>query len=173
MFKTKRFAVLFIVCSFFCFNLECTAESASAKTAETLHIDIPVKLAQANVVFNIDHWALMGNKSIALGHLSLLANDFKASKTKGKIIAIFHTNAGYVTAGDKAYNAFLHVNSGNPYKQLFADLMKQGVQVELCGATAKANHWVNTDLLPGVKVNTDAMIRLTQLVKKGYVPIKE
>jgi intracellular sulfur oxidation DsrE/DsrF family protein len=51
--------------------------------------------------------------------------------------------------------------------------MKNGVQIELCGATAKAYHWVNADLLPGVKVNTDAMVRLTQLGKEGFVPIKE
>ena len=51
--------------------------------------------------------------------------------------------------------------------------MKQGVQIELCGATAKAHHWVNADLLPGVMVNTDAMVRVTQLVQEGYVQIKE
>jgi intracellular sulfur oxidation DsrE/DsrF family protein len=51
--------------------------------------------------------------------------------------------------------------------------MKKGVQVELCGATAKANNWSSEDLLPGVKVNTDAMVRLTQLGQEGYVQIKE
>jgi hypothetical protein len=38
--------------------------------------------------------------------------------------------------------------------------MEQGVQIELCGATAAANHWGNADLLPGVKVNTNAMVRV-------------
>jgi hypothetical protein len=41
--------------------------------------------------------------------------------------------------------------------------MEQGVQIELCGATALVNHWINKDLLPGVKVNTNAMVRVTQL----------
>ena len=36
--------------------------------------------------------------------------------------------------------------------------MEQGVQIELCSATAAANHWGNADLLPGVKVNTNAMV---------------
>jgi hypothetical protein len=40
--------------------------------------------------------------------------------------------------------------------------MKRGVQVELCGATAKVHSWGNTDLLPGIKINTDAMARTTQ-----------
>ena len=52
-----------------------------------------------------------------------------------------------------------------------AGLMEQGVQIELCGATAKANHWGNADLLPGVKVNTDAMARVTELEQKGFTLI--
>ena len=44
-----------------------------------------------------------------------------------------------------------------------------GVRIELCGATAKAHHWGNADLLPNIKVNTDAMARTTQLVQEGFV----
>jgi intracellular sulfur oxidation DsrE/DsrF family protein len=124
-------------------------------------------------VFNIDHLVLNGDMPFAIGHLYLLAQDFKNANTKGQIIAIFHTDAGHVTLNDKAYNAARHVTTGNPYKELLSGLMKEGVQIELCGATAKAQHWVNADLLPGVKVNTDAMIRLTQLREEGYVQIKE
>jgi intracellular sulfur oxidation DsrE/DsrF family protein len=51
--------------------------------------------------------------------------------------------------------------------------MKRGVQIELCGATAKAHKWGNSDLLPGIKVNTDAMARTTQLVQEGFVKITE
>jgi len=51
--------------------------------------------------------------------------------------------------------------------------MKRGVHIELCGATAKAHGWGNADLLPGVKVNTDAMARTTQLVQEGFVKITE
>ena len=57
--------------------------------------------------------------------------------------------------------------------QLIADLQKRGVQVELCGATARAHNWGNADLLPGIKVNTDAMARTTQLVQCGFVKITE
>ena len=51
--------------------------------------------------------------------------------------------------------------------------MKRGVQIELCGATAKAHGWGNTDLLPGVRINTDAMARTIQLVQQGFVKITE
>jgi len=52
-------------------------------------------------------------------------------------------------------------------------LIKSGVKVELCGATAKAHGWGNADLLPGIKINTDAMARTTQLVQQGLVKISE
>jgi len=72
---------------------------------------------------------------------------------------VFHTNASHVTLHDKSYNADRNIATGNPYKELVNNLMKRGVQVELCGATAKVHGWGNADLLPGVKVNTDAMAR--------------
>ena len=85
----------------------------------------------------------------------------------------FHTNAGHVTLNDKVYNADRNVATGNPYKELLSDLMKRGVKVELCGATAKAHHWGNDDVLPEIKINTDAMARVTQLVQEGLVQIAE
>ena len=53
------------------------------------------------------------------------------------------------------------------------DLMARGVQVELCGAAAKVHGWANADLIPGIKINTDAMARIAQLVKEGFVKISE
>ena len=92
---------------------------------------------------------------------------------KSEVVAVFHTNAGHVTLHDIAYNADRNIATGNPYKDLIGDLQKRGVQIELCGATAKAHHWGNADLLPGIKVNTDAMARTTQLVQQGFVKITE
>jgi intracellular sulfur oxidation DsrE/DsrF family protein len=173
MFKYTWLIALFFTYTLIHAGTVYAAKNADTTNGQTLHIDIPVKLQEAHVVFNIDHVALAGTTPIAIHLLGLLANDFKAWDTQGEIIGVFHTNAGYVMLGDKAYNAFRHVTTGNPYKQSIVDLMKQGVQIELCGATAKANHWVNADLIPGVKVNTDAMSRLTQLGEQGYVEIKE
>jgi intracellular sulfur oxidation DsrE/DsrF family protein len=173
MFKSGWSLVLFVAALFVGVAAVYPENKADERPERALHIDIPAKLDKANVVFNIDRLALNGDMPIAIGHLGLLANDFRELKTKGHIIAIFHTKAGHVTLNDKAYNSARHVATGNPYKELLAGLMKNGVQIELCGATAKAHHWVNADLLPGVKVNTDAMVRLTQLGKVGFVPIKE
>ena len=78
-----------------------------------------------------------------------------------------------MTLNDSAHNAERNVATCNPYKKLVADLMKRGAQIELCGATAKVHKWGNADLLPGVRVNTDAMARTTQLVQEGFVKITE
>jgi intracellular sulfur oxidation DsrE/DsrF family protein len=89
------------------------------------------------------------------------------------VVAVFHTNAGLVTLNDEAYNADRMISTGNPYKQLVTDLVKRGIKVELCGATAAIHKWGNADLLPEVQVNTDAMARMCQLAQQGFVEITE
>lgn len=148
-------------------------DSTTSRPEATLKIDIPIKFDKADVVFNVDHVAKVGDWPIALAHIDILAKDFKALDAKGKIIAIFHTKAAYLALDDKTYNVFQHVKTGNPYKQYLMSLMNQGVQIELCGVSAKANHWVNADIIPGIKTNTDAMGRLTQLGLEGYIQITE
>ena len=139
----------------------------------SLHIDIPVKLAEVKVAFSVGALAFEGDLPASMFHLQLIENDIADWNAKGQVIAIFHTNAGHVTLHDSAYNTDRNVATGNPYKKLVADLMARGAQIELCGATAKAHKWGNADLLPGVRVNTDAMARTTQLVQEGFVKITE
>ena len=150
-----------------------SADRASAQAEPPLHIDIPVNLAKANVVFDVGHKVLWGDAPFVLGDLHLLANDYRSGQTQGHIVAIFHGDAAYLVLNDEAYNTAQHVQTGNPYAEHLTGLMKQGVQIELCGATAQANHWVNANLLHGVKVNTDAMVRVTELEQQGYTLIYE
>jgi intracellular sulfur oxidation DsrE/DsrF family protein len=138
-----------------------------------LHIDIPVKLTEMKAVFSVGALAFEGDLPASIFHLQLIMNDIADWNAKAQVVAVFHTNAGHVTLKDSSYNADRNVATGNPYKELVADLMKRGVHIELCGATAKAHKWGNADLLPAVKVNTDAMARTTQLVQEGFVKITE
>ena len=138
-----------------------------------LRIDIPVKLDRANVVFYIGNIAFSEEAEIALAHLEQISADFHKQHTRGNIIAIFHSKAGFLLLNDAAYNATRRETTGNPFKQTISGLMSEGVQFEESGGTCRAFHWVNTDLLPGVKVNTDAPSRLTQLVEEGYVELPE
>ena len=138
-----------------------------------LLIDIPVKLANVKTVYSIGALAFEGDLPASIFHLQLIENDIAVWNAKSEVIAVFHTNAGHVTLNDRAYNAERNIATGNPYKELVTDLVKRGVHIELCGATAKVHNWGNADLLPNVKVNTDAMARTTQLVQEGYVKITE
>jgi intracellular sulfur oxidation DsrE/DsrF family protein len=147
--------------------------AAGAQVNQTLHIDVPVKLDKAKVVFDIGHLVLWGDAPFFIGDIHLLTSDISQWNIPGQVIAVFHGDAAYLVLNDNAYNINRHVQTGNPYAKAIADLMKQGVQIELCGATAAANHWVNADLLPGVKVNTNAIVRVTQLQQNGYTLIYE
>jgi intracellular sulfur oxidation DsrE/DsrF family protein len=138
-----------------------------------LHIDIPVKLSELKIAFSVAALAFEGDLPASIFHLQLITKDVADWKAKNQIIAVFHTSAGHVTLSDSSYNADRMVATGNPYKELVADLMQRGVQIELCGATAAVHHWGNADLLPGIKVNTDAMARMSQLAQEGFVEITE
>ena len=144
-----------------------------ATSEKPLRIDIPVRLTELRVAFSIADLAFEGDLPASIFHLQLITNDIADWKAKAQVIAVFHTNAGHVTLHDEAYIAERKVATGNPYKQLLANLIKRGVEVELCGATATVHKWGNGDLLPGIKVNTDAMARMSQLVQQGFVQITE
>ena len=142
-------------------------------TEKPLHIDIPVTLKGVKTVYSIGALTFEGDLPASIFHLQLITNDIARSNAESEVIAVFHTNAGHLTLHDTAYNADRNIATGNPYKDFVADLMKRGVRIELCGATAKAHNWGNADLLPSIKVNTDAMARTTQLVQQGFVKITE
>ncbi|HEY5782557.1 MAG TPA: DsrE family protein [Lysobacter sp.] len=141
--------------------------------SQELRIDIPVKLSEIKNVFSISSLSFEGDLPAALFHLGLLMDDVTTWKAKSQVVAIFHTNAGHVTLHDQSYNGDRNIETGNPYKHLVAKLMARGVQVELCGATAQAHGWTNADTLDGIKINTDAMARTTELVQQGFVKVSE
>ena len=140
---------------------------------EPLHIDVPVELADVKVVFSVASLTFEGDMPAVMFHAGIVVADAAAWNVQPEVIVVFHTNAGHVTLDNATYNANRHVTTGNPYRQVITDLMAKGSQFELCGATARAMGWSNADLIAGVKVNRNAMARLTQLVQQGYVKISE
>ena len=150
---------------------QATDSSRSAKS-DQIRVDIPVVLEKADVVFNMDHLAFVGDMPVGMNYMRLLSARFREMKTKGQIIAIFHGDAAYMTLNDKAYNAYRKVNTGNPYKGLIGGLLASQVQIEECAVSMKNHQWGNEDLLPGIMVNSGAVSRLIQLVQKGFVQIE-
>jgi intracellular sulfur oxidation DsrE/DsrF family protein len=160
-------SVVFALCMSVSMNV-CAQENTQMADAPGLHIDIPTRLDKANVVVDLGHLVFGGDLPFALGDIHLLSNDLREWNAKGQVIVIFHGDAAYLVLNDETYNATRRVATGNPYKGLLNGLMKQGVQLELCGATAAGNHWGNANLLPEVKVNVNAMVRLVQLEQEGF-----
>lgn len=144
-----------------------------ATTVKPLRIDIPVRLNELRIAFSIADLAFEGDLPACIFHLQLITNNIAEWNAKSRVIAVFHTNAGHVTLNDDAYNTDRKVAIRNPYRQLLVELMKNGVEVELCGATAAVHNWGNDDLLAGIKVNTNAMARMSELAQQGFVQITE
>ncbi|MDP7737289.1 DsrE family protein [Mycobacterium paragordonae] len=138
-----------------------------------LRIDVPVELSEVKVVFSVASLTFEGDMPAVLFHAGIVVTDAAAWKVQPDVVVVFHTNAGHVTLDDQTYNTNRHVATGNPYKAVIEGLIARGAQIELCGATARAMGWGNADLIPGIKVNRNAMARLTQLVQQGFVKITE
>jgi intracellular sulfur oxidation DsrE/DsrF family protein len=137
-----------------------------------LRIDIPVRLERGDLVFNMNHFVMRGDMPVGIRYMDLLSRDFKEKGTKGRIIGVFYNDAGHFTLDDRAYNAARKVKTGNPYKTLILELIEQGVQIEECAVTMRANGWTNDDLIPGVKVNSGAIQRILELEQQGFVQIQ-
>jgi intracellular sulfur oxidation DsrE/DsrF family protein len=118
-------------------------------TTKPLRIDIPVQINELRIAFSIADLAFEGDLPACIFHMQLITQNIADWNAKARVIAVFHTNAGHVTLHDEAYNIERKVAIGNPYRQLLTDLMKKGVEVELCGATAAVHNWGNDDCLPG------------------------
>src|SRR5260370_3971527 len=142
-----------------------------SSSEKPLAIDIPVQLPELKVAFSVAALAFEGDLPASIFHLELIAKDADDWNANAQIIAVFHTNAGHVTLNDIAYNAERTVATGNPYKKLLLDLMKLGVQIELCGATARVHKWGNVDLLPRPKLNTVPIPKMSQPLPQSFAQI--
>lgn len=149
------------------------AEPAAAPAAgPQIHIDVPVTIKQAKIVFNMDHAAFNGDMPVGIKHMSLVLKRFQQPGNELNMVGVFHGDGGYMLLNDESYNKVRKTSTGNPYKGMVDELIKGGVQIEECAITMKGNNWGNDNLLPGVKVNTGAIGRIVQLVQEGHVMIQ-
>lgn len=148
------------------------ASPALASANEPIRIDVPVALTQANVVFNMDHAAFNGEKSVGLVQMQRMLDHFKKNGTKGNITAVFHGEIAYIGLTDAAYDKVRNTTGGNPYKGVIEKLAGEGVEFDFCANTMAAKGWTNRDLLPQFKVTTGAIFRITQLLEQHYTELQ-
>ena len=65
--------------------------------AEGLKVDIPVVPKNVKTVFNMDHRSFNGDEPVGIKYMLLLAKRMKEANATGKIVAIFHGDAAYIT----------------------------------------------------------------------------
>ena len=109
MSKWRSLAVLLVTGFFISFGATYSGDRADAQGDQVLHIDVPVKLEKANVVFDIGHLVLNGDMPFFLGDMDLLASDLSRWNVEGEIIAVFHGDAAYLLLNDDSYNSNRHV----------------------------------------------------------------
>jgi hypothetical protein len=102
-----------------------TLDIQNAHAESVIHIDTPVNLKKANVVFNMSQVDFFGDVPTGIKYMQLLATRFKETGTQERIIGIFHGHAAYFVLNDKAYPLD---ETGNPYKKLIMTLIEQGIQ---------------------------------------------
>jgi intracellular sulfur oxidation DsrE/DsrF family protein len=146
--------------------------NAAEAPSDGVTIDVPVKLATAKVVFNLDHRAFAGDEPVGLEFLRLILDGLAADGTKAEIVAVFHGAAGYMLLDDAKYDDVRNWSGGNPYKSQILAAIRDGVSIEECGQTMREMGWTNADLIPGAKVNTGANFRIIELVQDGFVQIQ-
>jgi uncharacterized protein len=146
---------------------------AEEKGPETgLQIEVPVALKESKVVFSMNHLAFLGDQPAGIVQMKSMMARYKGSQVPAHMVAVFFGEAGYMMLNDAAYNKVRKSEKGNPFKDQIKALQDEGVQFELCVNTARGNGWGNANLLPGVKVNGGAMLRIVQLVQDGYIQVQ-
>jgi intracellular sulfur oxidation DsrE/DsrF family protein len=164
--------IIGVACVIGCVLLAGSSVTRAAADDDGIRIDLPVVLRDAKVVFNLEHATFQGDEPIGLNFLRVMTDRFRSDGTQAQIVAVFHAEAGYMLLNDAAYDRVRRWTHGNPYKDQIAALRRDGVQIEECAQTMKANHWRNDDLLPEARVNSGANFRIVQLVQEGFVQLQ-
>ncbi|MEO5357908.1 MAG: DsrE family protein [Nitrospirae bacterium YQR-1] len=134
--------------------------------------DINVTLEKSYTVFDMDRAALDGDLPVGIKYMRFLAAHNKTLQGGSDIVAIFHGDACHMVLNDDSYNTLRKVSYGNPYAAMIQQLIDNGAGVEICGVTMRNHLWTKDNILTGVKVNSNGLLRLIQLAQQGYVMIR-
>jgi len=123
---------------------------------------------------NTDVWEV--GVGAGLHYPSLLNAKYKSlglERGDYQISVVVHLAAGYWLLNDASYEKHTGKKGANPNKELVAQLVAEGVSVEICGVTMLNNKWTAADLLPNVVIlETGAYSRIIDLQKSGYSYIR-
>lgn len=155
--------------------LLCLITISNVRAQNPIITDIKYKTNVTSVwEVNTDVWE--DGVGAGLHYPSLLNAKYRVlglKKGDYQISVVVHLAAGYWLLNDASYQKHTGKSDANPNKELVAQLINDGVSVEICGVTMLNNKWTASDLLPGIVIlETGAYSRIIDLEKSGYSYIR-
>lgn len=160
----KMMSVIF--CAAFLFSSAlCAQETMKRKTLMSISIREP------KVAFSVNSLDETGNAPVGLHGMKVFAVLCNKHRIEGKLVAVFYGPAVKYLLTDQAYNTLFKVRTGNPAKSAVLELIKSGIQVEVCYKGLEALGGSSQFLLPGVLPTLQGLLRLVELSQDGYTLI--
>lgn len=148
---------------------------ASAQAAETDVPVIPLKVREnIKVVYQVTDDADYEGVNKGLFYARKLINTYEKhgiSLDQVDLHLVYHGTGLHAVVNGTARTR-LKVTTANPNEEILAELIRRGVQVELCENTMQQKGVKPQELLSGVKLVVGAFPRLVDLQLQGYAYIK-
>ncbi|SFO33345.1 DsrE family protein [Sphingomonas sp. OK281] len=136
----------------------------------------PDPALQYRMVFDVQTMADSSDDvSPALQSIGGLLNTFRKYGVPADHIqatAVFHGQSIVLVTRDETYR---HRTGSirNPNLDLLKELASAGVELVVCGQSARAQHYLKDDLIPSAQLNLSATITFINLQTRGFVKVVE
>jgi intracellular sulfur oxidation DsrE/DsrF family protein len=153
-----------------------TSPGSVAQSAGTFANPLqPAVRGDVRVVYQVKNDAWKDGRAAGLHYLEKLARQYDSleiGRSQRRIHGVFHGDAGYFLLKDRAYREETDESEPNPNRQLVAQLVENGIELELCKSTMQSHGWRREDVLPGVRIVVAAYPRIIDLQQRGYAYIR-
>ncbi|MCF7788714.1 MAG: DsrE family protein [Prosthecobacter sp.] len=145
--------------------------SSSAAEPEVIPIQVRENL---RIVYQVTDDAAHDGVNKGLFYARKLINTYEKQGIAADQVhlhLVYH-GTGIAAVVNDAARKRLGVDAANPNGEILAEIIKRGVQVELCENTMQQKGVKPTELMPGVKLVVGAFPRLIDLQLQGFAYIK-
>ena len=153
------------------FSLLALTLSSSAAEPEIIPIQVRENL---RIVYQVTDDVAHDGVNKGLFYARKLINTYeKQGIAAGQVhLHLVYHGTGIAAVVNDAARKRLGVDATNPNGEILAELIKRGVQVELCENTMQQKGVKPAELMPGVKLVVGAFPRLIDLQLQGFAYIK-
>lgn len=153
------------------FSLLALTISTSAAEPEVIPIQVRENLRIVyQVTDDIDHEGV--NKGLFYARKLINTYEKQGIAADQVHLHLVYHGTGLAAVVNDAARKRLGTDAANPNGEILAELIKRGVQVELCENTMQQKGVKPTELMPGVKLVVGAFPRLIDLQLQGFAYIK-